>query len=134
MFLREEGIANSMIDTSDGLVVDLQRILNASGRGAVIDLSGLDVDEGCRDLARDFGYSWEEVALYGGEDYLLLFSVSPEREGKLSAWKGVSRLFRIGTVTEERGIVLRTEKGDRVLTGVGGPSFHHFKKEDAKGN
>lgn len=60
---------NSMIDVSDGLVLDLKRILEASGVGACIYESAIP-------LSRD-AVSVNN-ALYDGEDYELLFTMGVE--------------------------------------------------------
>lgn len=58
---------NSMIDISDGLALDLNRILEASGVGAVIYENAIP-------LSRDAASI--NSALYDGEDYELLFTMS----------------------------------------------------------
>ncbi len=66
-FLREHGLASSMIDLSDGLSVDLAHICDESRLRAVIDQSQIPVAPGA-DL---------KDAFHGGEDYELLFTASP---------------------------------------------------------
>ncbi len=69
--LAENGIRAAM-DISDGLVIDLNRLCNSSGVGAIIHTDKIPTD---RRLKSDF--SGEEIlgwALSGGEDYELLFS------------------------------------------------------------
>ncbi|HJX84288.1 MAG TPA: thiamine-phosphate kinase [Candidatus Angelobacter sp.] len=63
-WLRQHG-ATAMIDLSDGLSVDLDHICQQSGVSAVIDAGRLPIAKGA-DLA---------LALHGGEDYELLFTV-----------------------------------------------------------
>lgn len=66
--LREKKIASAMIDTSDGLSVDLRHICDESGVGAVIYSESLPCVPGPRGL---------RFALHGGEDYELLFTAAP---------------------------------------------------------
>ncbi len=66
-WLRQHG-ATAMIDLSDGLSVDLDHICQESGVAAMIDANCLPIAKGA-DLA---------LALHGGEDYELLFTV-PEK-------------------------------------------------------
>lgn len=57
---------NSMIDVSDGLVLDLWRILDASGVGARIYQNTIPVSKDARSF---------KTAIYEGEDFELLFTM-----------------------------------------------------------
>jgi len=73
--LQQLNIATSMIDLSDGLTSDLAHICSASGVGARIYAGRLPIDD---DLRSYFTYDeYLEMALHGGEDFELLFTVSP---------------------------------------------------------
>lgn len=101
------GIASAAIDVSDGLVQDLGHVLNASGVGAVIDLARLPLDPGAV-AAGDAGI---EMALSGGDDYQLVFTVPPQRaaglEGAASKW--LERPVRIGVIRAEPGLELQRD-------------------------
>lgn len=105
--LRQRELATSMIDTSDGLSTDLGHICAESGVGAEIEAA----------LIPRASVGWPratvdlDLALHGGEDYELLFTVSP---GKTIPPRlaGV-RLTQIGSVTRSRGIWLRDRAGTR---------------------
>ena len=68
-------ITSSMIDISDGLSSDLFHICKQSGVGAKIYADRLPIDAGLRDYF-DTDESLE-MAITGGEDFELLFTVSP---------------------------------------------------------
>ncbi|MCC6716023.1 MAG: thiamine-phosphate kinase [Gammaproteobacteria bacterium] len=111
-FLR--GIASSAIDVSDGLAADLRHVLEASGRGAEVDLARLPISASLRACER--GDAAIERALGGGDDYELCFTVPPGRESALGAWRaqdGVP-LTRIGTVVARPGLRF-VEAGGRVV-------------------
>jgi thiamine-monophosphate kinase len=89
------------IDVSDGVARDLHRICAASGVGAVIDASRLPRSPRFAELAAALGLDAESVALGGGEDYVLLFTLDPRVV--------VPRSFaarRIGSITSGDEVVL----------------------------
>lgn len=95
--------ASAMIDVSDGLALDLLRVMEASGTGCAVDGQSVPVDpdlyvlEGQPDLPPAL-----ELALTGGEDYELLFTVPEERLDALerSVTATGTMVTRIGTVTD----------------------------------
>ena len=67
--------AGAVIDLSDGLARDLHRLCSKSRVGAEIRLDRLPLADGHKRLARSIGKDWRSLALAGGEDYVLLFSL-----------------------------------------------------------
>jgi thiamine-monophosphate kinase len=68
-------LANAMIDISDGLQADLMHILNQSECGASLELDQLSLQA---EISTWFSAEQAlEFVLFGGEDYELLFTVSP---------------------------------------------------------
>ncbi len=63
------------IDVSDGLALDLHRLCRASRTGARLDGDALPLTEGLPALAAQLGAAPLELALGGGEDYVLLFAL-----------------------------------------------------------
>ncbi len=127
-FLAEHG-ASAAIDVSDGLSSDLGHVLEESGAGARLRAGGIPVSASLREFCGRFGFD-EPVtfALDGGEDYVLLCTVPPDR------WEEVSEgfagafgrpLHAVGTVTADKGITLVHPDGrvDRVRAG----GWDHFR-------
>ena len=76
-------IVTSMLDLSDGLSGDLSHLCARSNVGARIELARLPLSPSLRSVAASIGsdpFSW---ALHGGEDYELLFTVSPGNEQRV---------------------------------------------------
>jgi thiamine-monophosphate kinase len=81
--LGEERLATSMIDLSDGLSSDLNRVCTASSVGALIDSSLLPIDERVIELCGRRALDPLQLALHGGEDFELLFTVKPANATRL---------------------------------------------------
>ncbi|RPI57848.1 MAG: thiamine-phosphate kinase [Acidobacteria bacterium] len=99
LMLGRNRAARACIDLSDGLADGVRQIGEASGLGAIIDAGALPIEEGA--TLRD--------ALAGGEDYELLFAVSPRMRSRLRhARRLVSDLAvtRIGRLTSDRAMLL----------------------------
>ena len=102
--------ASSAIDLSDGLGIDLARLLRASDVGAELDLDGL--------LRRDrLGESDVLDMLEGGEDYELLVTCPRERWDDTQVMEALASggavAARIGSITETRELVVRVN-GERI--------------------
>ena len=77
-WLTEQFELHSLMDLSDGLAIDLPRMMKLSDTGYRIDNSTVPCHEGC-DL---------EASLSDGEDYELLFTIKQDEVAKiLSAWQ-----------------------------------------------
>jgi thiamine-monophosphate kinase len=94
--------ASAMIDLSDGLVMDLGRLVRASGTGCEIDPQAVPVDPAVAALAphRAEPIDFLETAILGGEDFELLLTIDEDRVA--SARRALeplgTPLTRIGTV------------------------------------
>lgn len=94
-------VASAAIDLSDGVAVDLSRLLEESGVGATLVLDDLPSSEAYIAERGDLS-----TMLYGGDDYELGFcasSLSAELVEVLSKQAG-TRLTRIGTVESTPGL------------------------------
>jgi thiamine-monophosphate kinase len=90
----------AMMDLSDGLGKDLPRLAAASGCGFEVDESRIPCSSGCDVRA----------AMGDGEDFEMLFTISPERAASLeAAWAlrfpdlPLSRIGQLGTVPSSPG-------------------------------
>ena len=102
--LGERRLAKAMIDISDGLAGDLEHILQASQVDGKIEEDRLPLSEAFRrhvDVQPDL----RGLALYGGEDYELLFTVAPEKAAEVVALgiKLELSVTTIGTIQEGSG-------------------------------
>ena len=111
--LGEERLATSMIDLSDGLSSDLNRLCKASNVGALIDSSLLPIDDRVTELCGRRALDPLQLALHGGEDFELLFTVKPEDVARLPKRVDGVEIKRIGEITDASYDV-RVSEGARV--------------------
>lgn len=107
---------SAMIDISDGLCADLGHILEMSGADAQLDETRLPLNAGAS----------LRHALYDGEDFELLFTLSPEKAKKLRQLKtGTMRFICIGEIVAgKEKLILRQKNGQlKVLPKKG---YRHF--------
>lgn len=119
--------ASSAIDVSDGLSGDLRHICEESRVGVEIDLSALPISNACRTYAAVTKQDATDLALAGGEDYELLFTV-PRRQRKrflLDAARHRIRVTRIGTIKPARSGIRGMAPGGR-LRALTVTSYEHF--------
>jgi thiamine-monophosphate kinase len=97
--LGEERLATAMIDLSDGLSSDLNRLCDASGVGALIDSSLLPIDNRVVELCGRRALDPLQLALHGGEDFELLFTVKSADVARLPRRVDGVEIKRIGEIT-----------------------------------
>jgi thiamine-monophosphate kinase len=116
-WLRKNRLATAMMDLSDGLSTDLPRLCGASAVGARV--RGEWLPRTSRTEAADA----LELALHGGDEYELLFTVRPRNVRRLGdSFEGL-RLTRIGEITAEQTIVLENEGKMQALASGGWDPF-----------
>jgi thiamine-monophosphate kinase len=118
--LARRRLASAMIDLSDGLSVDLAHICEESRTGAEIEADRIPISPALSHMARDP----LDMALNGGEDFELLFTVRPRDLAAVEKLAGRFGLSRIGRITAGRRLVLiGPGRRKRALRAKG---FEHF--------
>lgn len=127
--LRNEGIKlTSMIDISDGLSSELHHICSQSGTGCSIYEEKIPVDIQTGRVAEEFNITDITMALHGGEDYELLFTVPIAEHEKL---KDRDDILVIGHITDKsEGMNLLSKAGQSISLKAQG--WDSFKTEDRK--
>jgi thiamine-monophosphate kinase len=98
---------NSMIDISDGLSTDLNRICKASRVGAVIDTEQIPISEQARQDIEPLN-----AALNDGEDFELLFTLS-QRDGQklFDEWDESIAVTQIGIINDTKKMQIKMPDG-----------------------
>ena len=94
------------IDVSDGLEADLGQILSPLGLGAALEPGALPLPRGFRPACRRLGLDPVRLAMRGGEDYELLFTLRPDSQ----PLRSLSR--RLGVRVSELGRVVSAGSGE----------------------
>lgn len=126
LFAQHQLVPTAMIDISDGLASDILHIAKASGVGVILEEEGIPIHHTAQQLALTFRLDPTTCALSGGEDYELLFTVSPKDLDKVRFMPDIYIAGEI--VPVEEGYHLHTKGGKRhPITAQG---WDHFTKRE----
>ncbi len=127
--IAEKRLATSMIDSSDGLDECVRSICRESRVGARVCLENIPVSSALRDftgagVSAGGHFTAIKYALYGGEDFELVFTVPGSKLKK--ALKCVPRAKLVGEIVPFKSGTKYLHNGKEVV--IRGRSFQHFKK------
>lgn len=126
ILLGEQRLATSMIDISDGLSSDLNHLCEESIVGAVVEAASLPIDTVVREICGRRALDPLMLALHGGEDYELLFTVAPQNVSRLPKRVDGVSVTRIGEIRgASEGV--RISEGAKIWKLEPG-GWEHFKE------
>jgi len=122
--LAQTRAVTASIDSSDGLAWSLHEIGKASNIGFSID--NLPIAKEAQEFAKINNLNPTELSLYGGEEYELVITVTPKlwEKTKHSVENVGTQLIKIGRVTKEKSLILKTE---RKILQIEPRGWEHFK-------
>jgi len=131
IYLAENFELHSMIDISDGFAGDLKHICEESKLGARVWADKIPISETLAEFCRGARVDPLDYALVGGEDYELLFTLSPKELDRLMLeWPEEFDVpvFRVGEMDKSAdGILLVSKDGSEQPLEM--DSFEHFGKD-----
>ena len=120
-FLENKIKPTSMIDISDGLSSEIIHLSKSSGNGCIIYEEKLPIAHKTVETCKEFKLEASTIALSGGEDYELLFTIDSKDLKKIEQNK---ELTVIGYITKESNTNLITRDGKTTpITSMGWKSF-----------
>jgi thiamine-monophosphate kinase len=125
MLLGDQQLATAMIDLSDGLSSDLNHLCTESQVGALVDASRIPIDPLVQDVCGRRALDPLMLALHGGEDFELLFTVGRGNATKLPKRVDGIPVTRVGEITS-RASGVRISEGARTWKLEPG-GWEHFK-------
>lgn len=108
--LAELGVT-AMTDISDGLASELMNISEMSGVGTLIYADSIPISEATRTWAEISKTDPLDLALFGGEDYELLFTAPPDIVKALESLDGMAPMNMIGVVDDSRSVRISFRNG-----------------------
>jgi thiamine-monophosphate kinase len=124
--LSASGCVSSCMDISDGIISDAARICSESGVAAEINADILPVSYSAAQVAGSFGDDPVDYALYGGEDYELLFTVPEQLMDRFIRYckKSALQFFEAGIITKGSGVSVR--RGGKIRKESFAKVWKHF--------
>lgn len=124
--LAKSALLTAMMDISDGVATDLHRLCRQSKLGAEVQAALLPLHPLLSEICQTENFpaqqTPETLALYGGEDFELLFTAPAASEDDLRQLIAPLHLTRIGEMTLAAEILLTSENGTEPLAW----GFTHF--------
>ena len=119
---------HAMMDLSDGLDADLNKLLKSSNKGAKIEISKLPFSAELTRLCAKQAWDALELAVAGGEEYCLLLTIRKKAFETIQEafTKNFQKpLYDIGTIVESPSKIHYQKQGKPFQ--IKGQSFDHFQ-------
>lgn len=128
IWLSNQKGVHAMMDVSDGLDCDLNRLIKASQCGATIDISKLPLSNALLHTCQNLKWDPVKFALTGGEDYCLLVTIDRHDYAAISAAFNEQfghPLSAFGEITDQRAQTIYHLQGKAVEVQL--RQFTHFQ-------
>lgn len=110
----------ALIDISDGVASEVNHICSSSGIGAEVHVAAIPIGLETRHVADEYDADVDTFALFGGEDYELIFTAPREVTEQMDE----ESFSVIGRITAESDVLAKLADGTTIPLGMGG--YQHF--------
>jgi thiamine-monophosphate kinase len=117
----------SLIDVSDGLASECFHLAQQSRVLVHLEQDKLPLDPRTHAVAKAFGQQFTHYALYGGEDYELLFTVRPEDHERLADHPNITAIGSILALPEGQPPKVAITLADGSIQEVNPLGYNHFR-------
>jgi thiamine-monophosphate kinase len=120
--------ANSCTDISDGLILDLEKIVKNSNVIAKINLQDIPFSKA---VAKIHGKNSDNIlkSIGGGDDYQLVFTINEKNLIKLKNILATNKLYKNIQIKEIGQVVAKINKSDSVVNKNSNLKVYHFNQE-----
>ena len=126
LLLGRNRAATSCMDLSDGLADGVRQIAQASSVGMTLDAAQIPITAESKEWLSQHHQDPIDLALRGGDDFELIFTVRPRQAGRLRAVRrhlGDLPITRIGVVTRAPRLLVKDGHRERELP----EGYEHFR-------
>jgi thiamine-monophosphate kinase len=126
LLLGRNRAATSCMDLSDGLADGVRQVAQTSSVGITLDSAAIPISAESKEWLSRHGLDPVDLALRGGDDFELIFTVRPTQAGRLRAVRrnlGDLPITRIGVVTRAPRLIVKDEHGEKELP----EGYEHFR-------
>lgn len=109
-FENQNVVPTSMIDISDGLSSETMHLSKASGKGLVIYENKIPIDWQTAKVAEELNMHAVNLALNGGEDYELLFTIKPGDFNKITQNKNIHIIGYVGDEGQKPALITNADQ------------------------
>lgn len=120
--LSSSGAVTSCMDITDGLAFTISEIGKQSGVSFEVDWNSIPIDPETLEVSENTGESVEDLAMYYGGDYELLFTFRPEAEAALRSSLG-EHFQIIGKAAGKENLLIR----DGGVVPIENRGWEHFR-------
>lgn len=122
----------AMDDISDGLASEIHEICRSSGVGCLLRAADVPVDPRVWEVAALAGADPSAWALFGGEDFELVFTAGADARERIEHAAGAAgvTIYPVGEITGATEIML--EKADGTVVPLPRGGFDHFSQKPAR--
>ena len=120
-------IANTSIDISDGLLIDLNKMINAQKISSEIYYDKIPISNKLKIFLNKNSIKKSKF-IFNGDDYQILFTANKSKRDKINKISRITKtkISRIGKILTKKKFKFRLLNADKVLKFTKIPGYEHF--------